>query len=325
MPTDTQARLETSSLDEIVKAVSGIYCPHFATLRERRTGVRAILQVMGSSLQPIVELRYGASVRVDAGRFPRLMLLQGCLSGSGSATQAGITAPCRPGQTLPLSAGVSTQLAFDAHFAQRSMRLDVARLEALCSRMLNHELDRPLRFALHPFSEPLEKTWSHAVDLIMAYGSMTAALPAAAAIGLEEFVLSLLLQNHPHNYTDDLQRRTRPAAPRLIREAEQLMRAGDSALTASRIASHLGVSLRSLEAGFHEHQRTTPTSRLREIRLERVRKQLLAANESTSVTSVALENGFLHLPRFSGYYRAAFGETPVATLRRNRRHAAPTP
>ncbi len=41
------------------------------------------------------------------------------------------------------------------------------------------------------------------------------------------------------------------------------------------------------------------------------------------LTSVALENGFLHLPRFSSYYRAAYGETPVATLRRNRHDAPP--
>lgn len=142
------------------------------------------------------------------------------------------------------------------------------------------------------------------------------------AVGVEEFMLSLVLKHHPHNYTDDLQRRARSAPPRLIREAEQLMRTGDASLTVSRIASHLNVSLRSLEAGFQEHRRTTPIARMREIRLQRVRKQLLSADEATSVTSVALENGFLHLPRFSGYYRTAFGETPVATLRRNRRDVA---
>lgn len=59
-----------------------------------------------------------------------------------------------------------------------------------------------------------------------------------------EFMLSLVLQHHPHNYTDDLKRRTRSAPPRLIREAEHLMRAGDAARTVSRIASQLGLSLR---------------------------------------------------------------------------------
>jgi transcriptional regulator GlxA family with amidase domain len=154
---------------------------------------------------------------------------------------------------------------------------------------------------------------------MMAYGSMSTALPTATIPGLEEFVHTLVLQHHPHNYTGDLQRPTRSAPPRLIREAEQLMRAAEGGLTVSQVASQLGVSLRSLEGGFQECRRMTPIARLREIRLERVRKQLLAADESTSVTSVALENGFLHLSRFSGYYRAAFGEAPIATLRRNRR------
>ena len=100
------------------------------------------------------------------------------------------------------------------------------------------------------------------------------------------------------------------------------MQAGDASLTVSQIAAHLGVSLRSLEAGFQEYRRTTPVSRLRALRLQRVRKQLLAADASISVTSAALENGFVHLPRFSGYYRDAFGESPIATLRRNRRSVA---
>ena len=322
MPTDSQARLETSSVAEIVRAVSRIYCPHLTTLEGQRHELRASFRITGSDSQPIVELRYGTPVRVDAGHFPRLMLIQGCLSGTGLATQANVTAVCRPGQTLPLSAGVSTQLEFDAQFAQRSVRLDIDRLEALCARMLNHELDRPLRFELRPFSTALESTWSQAIGLMTAYESMPTDLPRAAATGLEEFALSLLLQHHPHNYTGDLQRRTRSVPPRLIREAEHLMQAGDAGLTVSRIASHLGVSLRALEAGFHEHRRTTPIARMRAIRLQRVREQLLAPAESTSVTAVALENGFLHLARFSGYYRAAFGETPVATLRRNRRNVA---
>jgi AraC-like DNA-binding protein len=318
MTTDMKAGIETSSLDEIVKAVSGVYCPHLTTLKNQRQDLRANFHIIGKGSQPIVELRYGAPVRIDAGRFPRLMLLQGCLGGAGTATQANVTVACRPGETLPLSAGLSTQLEFDGHFAQRSMRLDLDRLEALCARMLNHELDRRLRFELRPFSRSLEQTWSQTLGLIMTYESMTTVLPRPAATGLEEFALSLVLQHHPHNYTSDLLGRTRSAPPKLIREAEHLMRAGDAGLTVSQIASHLGVSLRSLEAGFHEYRRTTPISRLREIRLQQVRRRLLEPDEATSVTSVALENGFLHLPRFSSYYRAAFGETPSATLQRNR-------
>ena len=147
---------------------------------------------------------------------------------------------------------------------------------------------------------------------------MNLTLPTAAAASLDEFLISLVLTQHRHNYTDDFQARARALPPRLIREAEHLMRMGHNELTVSEIAAQLRVSLRSLEAGFREHYRTTPLQRLRAIRLERVRQSLLTPQASTSVTSAALECGFLHLARFSGYYKAAFGESPAQTLRRSR-------
>ena len=44
--------------------------------------------------------------------------------------------------------------------------------------------------------------------------------------------------------------------------------------------------------------------------LDAARTQLLAVDATTTVTSVALANGFPHLTRFAGYYRAAFDEYP---------------
>ena len=89
-------------------------------------------------------------------------------------------------------------------------------------------------------------------------------------------------------------------------------------MTVLAVAAQLHVSLRSLEVGFREHLCVTPIQHLRAIRLERVRNALLAAQPSTSVTSAALECGFVHLARFSAYYKAAFGEPPANTLRRAR-------
>lgn len=318
MPEVQKTRVSSSNPEEFAKAVSRVYCAHSAVLSRANGTTAATLEIKHAGLQPVVELRYGTPVRVDAGEFPRLMLMQTCLDGSGSAQQQGTLVPLRKGETLPLSAGLSTQLEFDARFAQRSVRLDIDRLESHCARMLNHPLDRGLRFELRPFSAPLEKAWTEAVNLVMGYAGMGLVLPAAAAASLDDFLISLVLTQHPHNYYDDLQLPVRALPPRLIREAEQLMRTGSSQLTMSHIAAQLRVSLRSLEAGFREHRRMTPLQRLRALRLERVRAKLLMPQSSTSVTSVALECGFLHLARFSGYYKAAFGESPAQTLRRSR-------
>lgn len=318
MPEIEKGRISSADPDDFAQALGRIYCPHTTVLTTSRNRLPAILEIRHAGPQPIVELRYGAPVKVDAGEFPRLMLMQTCLEGSGSARQQGVSASLRKGETMPLSAGLSTQLEFDARFAQRSVRLDIDRLESQCARMLNHPLDRPLRFELRPFSAALETAWSQAVGLVTTYAGMNLALPLAAAASLDEFLISLVLTQHRHNYTDDFQTSTRPPPPRLIREAEHLMRTGRSELTVSEIAAHLRVSLRSLEAGFREHYRTTPLQRLRAIRLERVRQSLQTPDPLTSVTSAALECGFLHLARFSGYYKAAFGESPAQTLRKSR-------
>jgi AraC-like DNA-binding protein len=47
----------------------------------------------------------------------------------------------------------------------------------------------------------------------------------------------------------------------------------------------------------------------------------LPPSASTTVTSVALSNGFFQLARFSAYYFTAFAETPSQTFRRGRLRA----
>src|ERR1700754_2792935 len=124
MPEIQKARISSSNPDEFSRALSRVYCPHTTVFVRPNGGAPATFEVRHAGPQPVVELRYGAPVRVDAGEFPRLMLMQTCLDGTGSARQPGVSASLRQGETLPLSAGLSTQFEFDARFAQRSVRLD---------------------------------------------------------------------------------------------------------------------------------------------------------------------------------------------------------
>lgn len=311
--------LQTSDLEDVSSAVAGIYCAHSVTTSGGARAGAAGFDLIRLDPQPIVQLRYGRTVRVDAGSFPRLMLMQTCLDGSGTVEQGSLGIALRRGQTVPLSPGLATRLVFDGRFAQQSVRLDIARVEALCSAWLNvPALDRPLRFALGPFSASLEQAWGQAVDLVANYARSGILLPPSAVANLDEFLISLVLSQHPHNYSDDLRRPQPGLPPRLVREAERLMRDGGSEQTPSRIAAELGVSLRTLELGFRAAHDCTPGEFLRRIRIGKVRESLLAPDAATSVTEVALANGFLHLARFSAYYRQVFGELPIHTLRRNK-------
>jgi AraC-like DNA-binding protein len=319
MPDTSKLRLQTSDLDEAIHAVSRVYCPHEVEVRGSGRGVTSRLEVLHGGVQPVVGLRYSAPVRIDAGDFHRLMLMMTCVGGSASAQQSSATARWHQGQTLPLSPNVGSRLDFDGAFAQTSVRLDIERIEALCARRLNRPLDRPLRFELRPFSSELESAWQRAVELILGYEAMGIQLPAAAARSLDEFMMSLVLDLHPHNYSEALRAPHGLAAPRVVREAERMMRCAGADVTVSDIASSLGVSVRALEAGFREWKQATPTQCLRSVRLEAAKARLSDPSEGTSVTEVALSQGFVHLARFSAYYRSAFNENPSQTLRRAQR------
>jgi transcriptional regulator GlxA family with amidase domain len=115
-----------------------------------------------------------------------------------------------------------------------------------------------------------------------------------------------------------LRRRMAPAAAPYVRRALEYARENVRApLTVARLAAAVGVSSRSLQAGFARDVGCSPSVYVRDLRLERVRSELLAAEpgDGILVTDVALRWGFSHLGRFSRFYRERFGEAPSETLR----------
>jgi AraC-like DNA-binding protein len=315
--------VRTRNLDEAIDAVSKVYCPHTVEVSGPACEVDVQLEVTHVTSQPLVELSYGAPVAIDAGDFPRLFLMMHCISGSASTTQDHQTADWRLGQTMPFSAGLDTRLQFDRTFVQRSVRLDVGRLETLCARWLGYPLHEPLRFALRPFSAEFERIWQRTLSYLWSNEDGGLPLDGPARAAFDEFLLTLLLHQHEHNYSGDMAEGAPPAVPGLIRRAERfMMDHAEAAITVSQVAAHLGVSLRSLQAGFRQWRATTPNLALRQIRLQLVREALLRDQGRTSVTAAALRYGFGHLGRFSSYYQSAFGESPSMTLRRGRAQAS---
>jgi AraC-like DNA-binding protein len=318
MRDDTKLSLRSADLDETIDAVSRLYCPHVVRVRGSSGMLSSDLEARRVGGLQIVDLRYSTRVQIDAGEFDNLMLIMSCVGGSASGRQGRSRSSWSRGQTLPMSPGVQSVLDFDAQFAQRSVRVDVNSLQEMCARRLGHPLDRPLRFELHPFSLELERAWQSGVHLALSYASADIRLPSHASKAFNEFFLSLLLDLAPHNYSDDIKEPHPLAAPRLLREAERLMRDASGLASVHEIAGALGISVRSLEAGFREWKRQTPVAFMRGLRLSAAREMLSRSESATSVTDVAVSLGFLHLPRFSQYYRAAFNEYPSETLRRCR-------
>jgi len=312
---DGPCAMRTRDLDEAIEVVTRVFCPHNVEVAGRGKGLYVRLEVQRPTFQPLVDLSYGARVRIDT-HFSHFLVMH-CARGSASTVREGRTADWRQGQTMPFSAGHETQLWFDPHCVQKSVRLDIEKLEALCVRWLGRPLERPLRFALRPFSEELEQAWRGALAYVQSNEGSNLAFAPAAKAAFDEFLLTLLLHHHPHNFSEELAETAPSPVPGLVRQAERFMvDNADTPVTVSDVADHLGVSLRSLQAGFRHWRETTPSSFLRRVRLQRARDDLLRAGEEGNVTAIALHYGFSHLGRFSAYYQSAFGEAPSVTLRR---------
>lgn len=80
----------------------------------------------------------------------------------------------------------------------------------------------------------------------------------------------------------------------------------------------LHISRRTLNQTFQDALGTNPVTYARNVRLNRVRRELLGAPcGQGSVSQVAARWGFEHMSLFSRYYRELFGELPSATLHRD--------
>lgn len=79
-----------------------------------------------------------------------------------------------------------------------------------------------------------------------------------------------------------------------------------------------GVSIRTLQRNFKRRFGITLQSFQILHRLHLVRRTLLfAPSNSTTVSAVALQYGFMHFGHFGHYYKIQFGETPSETLERS--------
>jgi transcriptional regulator GlxA family with amidase domain len=78
------------------------------------------------------------------------------------------------------------------------------------------------------------------------------------------------------------------------------------------------VSIRRLQEGFREYIGASPRECLTDIRLTRVRDDLLRGADGLTVADIAMRWGLMHTGRSAAAYRRKYGESPSETLRANR-------
>jgi AraC-like DNA-binding protein len=213
------------------------------------------------------------------------------------------------------------RMCWEPRVSQFMIAVSKSRIERFLQRLLQESLREPLRFDVAVDLDGDGRGIAGSVTAIRRvlsrYGP--AGPPPVLTAELEHSLLSALLFGQRHNYSDAMYSPSPQPSARVVRRVLELVEsAWDTPLTIADLAEFAGVSERSLHAAFRRRLGVSPMAYVRRRRLDRAREELLSATPtgSTTVTYVALRNGFAHGGRFAAAYRQRFGESPSDTLRR---------
>ena len=204
---------------------------------------------------------------------------------------------------------------------QLAMKIDKEGLERELESLLAKPVTASIEFSLGlDLAQPAVRGFVRALHFLrdeLQYESGV----GASRLGLsrlESVVLTSLLLAQRSNYSEALHADARRAHPRAVRTVVQMMEAEPAChRSLGDYASAAGVSARALQDGFRRHLDTSPMAYLRDVRLQRVRDDLEAADAATTTVAEVMSRwGFFQLGRSAAGYRARFGELPSETLRR---------
>ncbi|MBB5538831.1 AraC family transcriptional regulator [Rhizobium giardinii] len=131
---------------------------------------------------------------------------------------------------------------------------------------------------------------------------------------LEQTICIHLLNEWAARAGLDLESPSNNLAPRHVKIAEQFMMDYARQLpTMTDVAQAVQTSVRTLTNAFKQFRGYTPSSYLREQRLQGVRRDLQAGSGQVTVSQVAYAWGYINLGEFARAYRARFAELPSET------------
>jgi AraC-like DNA-binding protein len=228
-------------------------------------------------------------------------------------------AEASPGAIMRMSEGQSGFLRSTGPTQFGTMSLPIADMQAVGATMGDCDLTPPREpLYLIPPSAAMERLRSlhEAAALLAEHAPEVIACPASAR-GLEQTLISALA-----DCLSPVDRRLTVLGNRdhakIMRRFYAILAANPhSVIHPTEVCQQLGVSRRLLATCCTRALGMGPYHylRLRQLHLTR-RALLLADPASTTVTEIATAHAFWELGRFAVAYRAHFGETPSATLRR---------
>lgn len=297
--------------DEASRAVADAYFPHELHPLTRSTAANVVVE--GAEIGPvrIIHLGWGAPVTVDTAHLGgyavntpvsgRLESVIGHHELVATPDCAAIYPPDTPACLRRWTASLSViGVRFDRDYLHREM----SRLLAEPSRRLPDRLDLT------------ERPGANWLQLVRSLSTQSVADQHPL---VREQLCSAITTAFVLAAVPDVDARHAPPRPRIVKRVLDEMRDDPGRpWTAGDMAEVAGVSIRRLQEGFRDYVGASPHECLTDIRLARVREDLLRGADGFTVADVAMRWGLMHTGRFAAAYRRKYGELPSETLRGHR-------
>ena len=260
---------------------------------------------------------------IDPGCLERFFLVQIPLRGAARVRTAARDIACAPDVAASLlSPTMPTQMQWENDCAQLILlverKLVEQRAAALAGKAAQPVEFDPLIDLQLPAGRGLQARMERLADLAEGLGAGRG-LSAVSAADWRESLLDTLLLKCRHGLSEAIRTFAGEgeALPCALRRARDRLHAhAAEPLDLAQLAAAAGIGIRALQLGFQRHFGTSISDMLLDIRLSQLNAQLKRAAPEARIIDIAFDLGFTHLGRMAGAYRAKFGETPSATLRR---------
>lgn len=316
--------VEGNDLDLACSAVSEVFVSHRLRAATPRPARPIQVSYKRFDALALCYFDYGRELEIHPDMMDDFYLVQIPTLGRSTVRCGGASAETAPGMASVLPAQREFSMRWSEATRKVLVQVDRRRLTEKLECYLGGKLTRSPDFDLsaHDVVGPASPM-RHAIEGLMSLAaSGDAATPGGAIIAraFEDAFMHALLFGVKSDMSAAIHAGALSSAcPRAVRRAEEYIDANLARpICIDDLVRVSGVSSRSLFDSFNRFRDMTPMRFVKFRRLGKVRDMLLAADDRTSVSAVAIEWGFNHLGRFARDYARAFGESPSETLRRAR-------
>lgn len=320
-PLQRHVLFTSSAIDETQRAVSSVFCRHTLSVHKQtqRTLDARMHHAAVTPQSSLNFLQYGSEVTVEPGLLGDFFNVQVQLTGAVETRCGDETVVITQGEAAVLSPREYVSMNWGRDSSMLIYSIKRALVERKLEALLDKHLPDPIVFNTHMRSDKANSAgWLRGLQVLVTEldNTHTFLNCMQAKSSYEDSLIMSLLHSQTHNYTAALCHRAPSVAPAHVKRAEQYIQAhADRSISVEELARTAHTSVRSLFAGFKQYRGISPMKYLRNVRLDRVRHELLENAPGIGVTEVAHRWGFMQLGRFAAAYQHRFGELPSATLR----------